>query len=206
MSTENSPAKIVNKVVVVFDICSSTRILEDLLQTENHEKWKNLLIGLKKFLIDRANDEKDFIIYKFLGDGYILLFDWDYPADDILTLLSDLCVWFDDRYSRTVRRFLDSTPNVEGMTFGIDRGKLVRITMQNKPEYVGRAINVAARLQGSVEIKNRNPSSKALLSRHYYSSVKASLSGYKVFSAKRKLRNVGNGGVINCNKVLLKSD
>jgi hypothetical protein len=35
------------KLIVVFDICSSTKILEELKRTDNLECWRNFLIGLK---------------------------------------------------------------------------------------------------------------------------------------------------------------
>jgi len=59
---------------VFFDICSSTTILEDLLRTDNQVRWRNLLILLKKFLSAEAKTQP-FLLYKFIGDGWILLFD-----------------------------------------------------------------------------------------------------------------------------------
>jgi hypothetical protein len=37
----------VSKVVVVFDICSSTTILEEVKAADNQFAWRNLLIGLE---------------------------------------------------------------------------------------------------------------------------------------------------------------
>jgi hypothetical protein len=86
MSATDSPARISRKIVVVFDICSSTKILEDLLRAENHQRWRNFLIRLKEYLVNCSQSDS-FEIYKFLGDGYILLFDWDYPVDRIASFI-----------------------------------------------------------------------------------------------------------------------
>src|ERR1700680_4370183 len=74
MSLKSDPTSTVRRVVVAFDICSSTVILEDLLRTENQRRWRNLLIGMKKALVREAA-KTPFEIYKFVGDGWILLFD-----------------------------------------------------------------------------------------------------------------------------------
>ena len=36
------------------------------------------------------------------------------------------------------------------MTFGIDEGQLVKLKMLNNEEYIGRALNIACRLQGAI--------------------------------------------------------
>jgi hypothetical protein len=65
MSRKSDPITAVRRVVVVFDICSSTMILEDLLRTENQRRWRNLLIGLKKELVCQAK-RVPFELYKFV--------------------------------------------------------------------------------------------------------------------------------------------
>src|SRR6266404_8338990 len=74
MSRKSDPITTVHRIVVAFDICSSTMILEDLLRTENERRWRNLLIGLKKELVLQAK-HMQFELYKFVGDGWILLFE-----------------------------------------------------------------------------------------------------------------------------------
>ncbi|HEU0047518.1 MAG: hypothetical protein DMG61_21905 [Acidobacteria bacterium] len=53
------------KTVVVFDICSSTTILEDLKESDNQQQWRNLLIGLKNFLVEEREGYVPFDLYKF---------------------------------------------------------------------------------------------------------------------------------------------
>jgi class 3 adenylate cyclase len=38
-----------------------------------------------------------------------------------------------------------------GLTFGMDHGDVIRLVMNGKPEYIGRALNIASRLQGKVK-------------------------------------------------------
>ncbi len=62
--------KRVEKYVLIFDICSSTKIVECLTEKEHQESWRDLIIEIAKFLI-KERETLDFEIYKFLGDGWI---------------------------------------------------------------------------------------------------------------------------------------
>ena len=64
------------KYVLVFDICSSTQIVEHLKLEGPQEAWCNLLIDIDNFL-KREREALGFEIYKFTGDGWILLFNID---------------------------------------------------------------------------------------------------------------------------------
>jgi hypothetical protein len=46
----SSDAIIYEKIILVFDMCSSSRIIEDLTLTSNIDKLKNFMIELKKWL------------------------------------------------------------------------------------------------------------------------------------------------------------
>src|SRR4249920_921100 len=65
------------KLVVVFDICSSTTILEELKQTDCLGQWRNFLISLKE-CIESEGEMLGVHLYKFQGDGWILLFPRKY--------------------------------------------------------------------------------------------------------------------------------
>jgi len=135
MTIEKEGLKIEKKIVVTFDICSSTAIIEDLHKTENIIKWRDFLIWMKNYLKIKS-EEMNFFIYKFTGDGWLLLFDFDHPGRDLITFLQDICKQFKMRYKRKVEDFLETPPISSGMTFGIDRGSLIRFTMNNQREYV----------------------------------------------------------------------
>ncbi len=166
MAREEDLPEIERKIVVTFDICSSTLIIEDLHKTENTIKWRNFLIWMKKYLRTKSN-EYDFIIYKFTGDGWILLFDFDSSGEDLVNILQGLCRQFKMRYGRKVEDYLETPPSLSGLTFGIDRGSLIVIgfVMNEQMEYVGRALNVACRLQGSIKDKDKSPQYKAIITK-----------------------------------------
>jgi len=66
--------KVVEKYVLIFDFCSSTAILEKLIEDGREVRWRNLLIEVKKFLwAEQARLQFD--LYKFTEDGWILFLD-----------------------------------------------------------------------------------------------------------------------------------
>jgi class 3 adenylate cyclase len=155
---------------------------------------------MKQYLKIKSED-MNFSIYKFTGDGWLLLFDFDYPGDDLIYFLQDFCEKFKVRYKRKIEDFLETPPASSGMTFGIDRGSLIRFIMNNQIEYVGRAINVACRLQGAIKDKDKSPQYKALITKPLYQSIRHSLANLKHIEVKRKLRNIAGGEEVHCVKV-----
>jgi hypothetical protein len=202
MTTEKDIPNVEQKIVVTFDICSSTAIIEDLHKTENIIKWRDFLIWMKNYLTKKS-DEMDFSIYKFTGDGWLLLFDYDYPGDNLISFLEDFCNQFKVRYRRKIEDFLETPPAISGLTFGIDRGSLVKILMNNRIEYVGRAINVACRLQGAIKDKDKSPQYKALITRPLYQSIRYLVPDIKIVEVRRKLRNIAGGDEVHCVKIKL---
>jgi class 3 adenylate cyclase len=200
MSIPGQPHSLNRKVVVIFDICSSTTILSDLIATENHRKWADLLIRLKKFLVAHSASHH-FDVYKFVGDGYILLFSPLHHGQLLLKFLRELCTYYTNDYIRNIKPLLDRPPSVSGITFGIDRGSLMHLTMQGRPEYIGKALNVASRLQGALKDKDSKPAGKALVTAHYYATMRHELSGWNVTRVKRTLRNIGDD--VYCYKINL---
>jgi class 3 adenylate cyclase len=180
------------KVVVFFDICSSTTILEDLLETEN----------MKTFLQTRGTQD-EFIAYKFIGDGWVLLFPPDVSGSALVNFLTRLSDVFSTAFRKRVIPLLQNIPDVVGLTFGVDKGPLIKITMNEQVEYIGRALNVAARLQGAIKDKDENPAYKVLISKHAYNGLQISPRAHKVQEVTRRLRNIRNNQRINLVKLTL---
>lgn len=150
MTEPTAAPKIARKLVVIFDIASSTAILEDLVRTENVGAWQTVLGQLKRFLWSEKIRKQ---MYKFLGDGWILVFDdGEITGTRVLEILERLCAKYAELFNVHVAGVLSNKPEHIGLTFGIDEGTLVRLVMNGKGEYVGRAINVAARLQGATKV------------------------------------------------------
>src|SRR3954468_19347157 len=84
---------IVQKYVLVFDFCSSTSILENLKDYEP-DAWWNLLVEVEHFLTEEQTRHK-FNIYKFIGDGWILVFDIDYSVNNLFGFMVKLHQTYD---------------------------------------------------------------------------------------------------------------
>ena len=194
MSRPTDNIRSVRKVVVVFDICSSTAILEDLLRTENQRRWRNLLIRLKTFLVSESQ-KTPFEIYKFLGDGWVLLFDPDtITGPQLVRLLERFCHEYERLFNQGICEVLGSDSYQIGLTFGIDSGTLVKIVMNQRDEYIGRAINVASRLQSAIKQKDKTPAGKLLISKNSYASLGlANSQKYAGKLVERILANVAGG-------------
>ena len=78
------------KLVVAFDICSSTSILEDLILTNNLENFRSLLLKMER-LLEQFSEKLDFEVYKFIGDGWILVFPIESIDINFLKFIHKLC-------------------------------------------------------------------------------------------------------------------
>ena len=105
MTRSDDSLTIEQKYVVVFDICSSTTIREDLLRSDSEKRWHDLLIDIKKFLVAQRKI-REFEIYKFMGDVWILLFDIDYPPAELFFLLRRLCDMYKAVFKKRIRQVL----------------------------------------------------------------------------------------------------
>ena len=204
MNRKKSEPKTVTKTVVVFDICSSTSILENLQLNERLKRWRDLIIGMKNFLRTEA-PEVGFKIYKFLGDGWILLFPEDFGGDKLIQFLTKLSKEFLSLY-RNVNAVLTTRISTIGLTFGIEKGTLICLIMNKIPEYIGRPLNVATRLQSSLKVKDKNPQFKGLISRVVYDDfsreTKRKLKKtHKIVKVDRDLRNIAGGNNYPCMKI-----
>jgi class 3 adenylate cyclase len=191
MTRRSEDLSIEEKVVVFFDICSSSTILEDLLLTDNIKIFRDALLSMKSFLKTREPQDQ-FVLYKFIGDGWILLFPPDVSGSALVNCLTRLSKIFSKIFRHRLIPVLQATPKVVGLTFGVDKGRLVRITMNDQTEYIGRALNVASRLQGAIKDKDKNPAYKVLFSKHAYDGLNISPQMHKVQNVTRHLRNIRN--------------
>jgi class 3 adenylate cyclase len=188
-----------NKIIVTFDICSSSNIIEDLHLTNNLRKYISLLISLKRFLRDNALTV-GYEVYKFTGDGWIILFPDIVTGNCIMDFLNKLSVHFQKEIKR-VTVLLERKPEITGITFGVDMGLLSKIIMLGKREYIGRAINIACRLQTAIKDKDSCPQYKVLMSKHAFERMKLGRDKYKPRTVTRNLRNIRDGKKYGCIKL-----
>ena len=161
-------------------MCSSSKIIEDLTLSDDVGRYTNFLTSLKRYLAN-VQARLPFDPYKFTGDGWILLFRANTDGIALLRFLEDLCRFFAAEFQKCVLCYLASPPSLVGLTFGIEKGVLIPITMYGQREYIGRAIIVACRLQGAVKDRGRPPAYDALVSNRvyneYFSSAKPQRGG-----------------------------
>jgi class 3 adenylate cyclase len=184
--------EVVEKIVVCFDICSSSAILEDLLATENLQVFRNLLISIKDY-IRHHSEISGLRRYKFIGDGWILLIPPETKGSALVDFLTSLSRRFSEEIQKLVVPRLQSTPEIMGLTFGVDKGRLIRFQMVGRTEYIGRPLNVASRLQGAIKDRDHRPAYKVLFSKHTYNALAIPRSSGKVEQVKRSLRNIQGG-------------
>lgn len=185
------------KLVISFDMCSSSHIIEDLTLTGNINKFLDLFDELKQFLYEQK-EELGFKPYKFLGDGWILLFPIEVAGDRVLVFLDLLCRKFQRLYTREVEPILENKPRLTGLTFGADVGQLHRVRMFGIQEYLGRAVILACRLQSAIKDGDAQPQYKLLASPQCYERYFKGAGRYKALETARKLRNVRGGETFTC--------
>src|SRR6476646_9843315 len=107
-----------NAVVVTMDICSSTSIIEDLLKSERIRIWRDLIISMKEHL-RRYGGPQNAELYKFVGDGWLMLFHQPYLGEEILAVLKSAADFYNAYYEREIFPSLDTPPKLSGLTFGM---------------------------------------------------------------------------------------
>lgn len=189
-------------LVVVFDMCSSSDIIEGLTLRGEVHRLKRFLTAVKRYLRHKAKGNR-FSVYKFTGDGWILLFPADVDGAVLLSFLKGLCKFFQRELKRKVLRYLDAMPHVIGVTLGLERGPLLKTVMFGQREYIGRALNIACRLQTAIKDKDKSPAYKALVSNAVYNDYFRKLSGARSKPVTRTLRNIRGGTAFKCHKLIL---
>ena len=117
--------KMEQKYVLVFDICSSTKIVEHLILEGPLESWCNLLIDIENFL-KRESEALGFEIYKFIGDGWILLFNTDLSPKELFSFVDRLEDKYAVAYNERIGKILSTRIDKIGITFGLEMGNLIR--------------------------------------------------------------------------------
>lgn len=188
-------------LVVAFDMCSSSNVLEELTLCGDLHRYNQLLRSVKEYLA-KAQDDVLFDPYKFTGDGWILLFPKGTNGERLFRFLMALCRFFEKEFANQVLRHLGTPPALTGLTFGIEKGPLIATTIYGQREYFGRALNVACRLQSAIKDNDKAPAYKALVSNAaYHEYLSCAASRVKVWKVFRRLRNISGGGKFRCRKI-----
>ncbi len=174
-------------------------MVEDLAVNGRMEALSGLVDGLYAFLNGKVK-QYPLEVYKFTGDGFLLLMDGTASIEDVLrfcvalTYISrELLVWFKEDYLS-----IAELPR-EGITIGIAYGDVYHVMSPNNPgsaEYVGRPLNLSTRLQGS--LKNPKHANKVLLEKRLYQQIKKDLFSRACRRTSRVLHNISGDVPIVC--------
>lgn len=192
-------------IVVAFDMCSSSDIIEELTLSSNLQRLNEFLTALKQYLASAQKNVK-FDPYKFTGDGWILLFPAETDGKVLFKFLQDLCTFFRSEFRQQVLKHLATPPSITGLTFGVEKGPLVSMTMYGQWEYIGRALNIACRLQSAIKVRDKSPAYKVLVTNDVFNEYFAfAARKVTVYNVRRRLRNIRGGADFRCKKIHLLS-
>src|ERR1051326_6701160 len=126
------------RIVVAFDMRSSTKILENLSEKGNEAKFLDLWDELAEVIRERSTHDTrsghivlhqiDFIPSKFTGDGWLLIFPLDTEPLQIIRLLHQISLTFASRFLSIIQPVLTASVT-SGLRFGMDCGPLLRYPM-----------------------------------------------------------------------------
>ncbi len=200
MTRQNEKPEIVRKLVIFSDICSSTAIVEDLKASDNLANWLNFLITMKVNLIEWGG-KIGLEMYKFVGDGWILLGPHDIDRNDLFDFLHSFFCFLDMGLDgENINNLLARRPEPMGLTFGIDSGDLIKLEMNEQIEYVGRPLNMAARLQGAAKQFCQGYGAAGLISKSAYAQMRgnADPSIIRLQPVSIPLKHISGGNEIDC--------
>ena len=180
--------------VIVFDICSSTTIVEDLNANGNIDKYEILVKEIDNFLVLRER-QYNFEKYKFLGDGYILIAKNPTNAGNLVRFTTELTVFMNHLVQSFLNRHVSQIELPRfGITVGIDIGQVSPILKGQ--EYIGRPINLAARLQGS--LKDPGTENSLLVSLRFFNALESEPIRDSFIARQRTFRNISGDRPIRC--------
>jgi class 3 adenylate cyclase len=183
-----------NRIILIYDICSSTTIIENLKQNGKERLYSGLVEALIK-ITKKSFETSKYIIYKFLGDGFILIFEDDEKIDNILEGINYLVDQGSLEINSFIEKYIDVIVIKRGITVGLACGSIHLLQLQdiNGDEYFGRAINLASRLQSSNENEN-----SVLIQKEIYSRIEKPAFKMLCKETSRTFRNINNGAETKC--------
>ncbi|MEM7027734.1 MAG: hypothetical protein AAF410_05880 [Pseudomonadota bacterium] len=129
-------------------------------------------------------------------------------GDEVLTLMYNISSMYYYYHWKNIDPILNIDVDITGVNFGVDKGTLISTFMHNKREYIGRALNVAARLQGSISQNDNAPQYKVLMTNSVYNDFDTNAKNiikneYVVEDVRRTLKNVQAEKDFRCKKIIL---
>lgn len=186
--------------VVVFDLCSSSVILEKLQEDNKLKIWRKFWTKVFHFANDIAGERGKCKVYKFVGDGFIFLY-FSTKKDTLLDFCDEIMSFVNSNLDQIIKEN-NIKPKRHGITIGIDKGTLIPMRLYGSKEYMGEAINVAARLQAL--LKKPEDSNTILVSQKVFDDIKPTLGDRKFLIQKQVLHNLFDDNEVDCFQIMPK--
>ncbi len=193
----NLPKAIIKReyYVIVFDLCSSSNILEAIQKKDKLRVWRKFWKKTYNYLFKISASQSKCIIYKFVGDGFILLYRPRYKKK-IISFCEKIKNYMNKEINLIIKDYLRDYSGRTGITIGIDKGKLIKMMLHGKAEYMGKPINVASRLQSLLKLpENAN---KILVTKNLQSEIKDQLKNKDYKEKIEVLHNLYDNKEIPC--------
>lgn len=188
-----------NYYVIVFDVCSSSVILQSLQNSGRLKIWRKFWKKIFQFINKAAFFQGRSKTYKFVGDGFIILC---YPStkSELLQFCDSLIKTANEKLLEIVTQN-DIHPNRLGITIGIAKGPLISMRLFGNKEYMGEAINVASRLQS--QLKQDDDKNNILVSQEVYTDLLPEITAQNRTCVKtdRILHNLNNNEQTTCYQI-----
>ena len=127
-----------------------------------------------------------------------MLFNLSTEGEKLIEFMKQLSKHYKAIYKKLIYPVLDIDLNTTGLSFGMERGSLMRIVMNGRSEYIGRPMNIACRLQTAVADTGKTESFKALISKQVYNSYFKRMKNLNISPTRRTLKNIHNGQEYRC--------
>src|SRR6266496_1560971 len=127
--------------VLAFDMCSSSDIIEDLTLTGNLHRLTFVLNKVKEF-VRGSSTKYNMKPYKFMGDGWLLLFPATVRGGDILQFATDLSRFFFQLSRARIERLC-----LEGQSISADRSML-RVGCRARSRIATKILNIRCLSRG----------------------------------------------------------
>ena len=184
--------------VIVFDLCSSSILLEKLQEQNKLNIWRKFWKDIFKYLNKISSGGAKCIVYKFVGDGFILLYKPRYK-NNLLSFCDNIKIYINEKVNNIIKNnFTDYVERI-GITIGIDKGTVIRMRLYGNVEYMGKAINVAARLQSLLKLPEH--SNKILVSQQVQTEISEQLTDRTYKSIEATLHNLHGDKSITCYEI-----
>ncbi len=184
--------------VIVFDLCSSSVLLEKIQEQNELRVWKKFWEDIFKYLNKISSNGARCVVYKFIGDGFILLYRPQY-AKSILSFCDSIKIYINGKVDSIVKEHINEYPERIGITIGIEKGKLIQMRLYGNIEYMGRAINVAARLQSILRLPEH--SNKLLVSVAVKNEIHEQINDRACKPVEVTLRNLYGNESVTCYEI-----